>query len=96
LTIEQEYDNIKRVLGSKLGEFRAMNGFPKREYSGGRKSSNLLFKIEGGENFPNSDTLEYFIELFDMSVEQAGVLREIHRIGKEKKSQIIRRKRGWD
>jgi hypothetical protein len=94
-TLEQLYDKIKLVLGDKIAESRQLAGFPKRSYFDSTKSANLLFNTEGGKNFPNIDTLNYFIELYQISGKTKETLLELHNHGKQVKRELIRRKRGW-
>lgn len=95
-TLEELYDRIKVGLGSKVAECRQLAGFPKRSYFDSSKSANILFNTESGKNFPNVDTLNYYIELYQVDTKTKEQLYELHRLGKEVKKQIIRKKRGWD
>lgn len=94
-TLEEMYDKIKIVLGNKVAECRQLAGFPKRSYFDSAKSANILFNTEGGKNFPNLDTLNYYIELYQVDGKTKETLLELHNQGKQIKKQIIRIKRGW-
>lgn len=95
-TLEQEYDRIKVVLGQKIAECREFAGFPKRSYHDSSKSANLLFNTESGRNFPNADTLNYYMELYQVNDSTRQTLLELHGYGKQYKKTIIRKKRGWN
>ena len=95
LTLEKEYDRIKKVMGDKLAEYRQFAGFPKRTYPNSKKSANLLFNHEGGISLPNEDTVYYYTELYCLNDEQRDLLLEIQKEGKKIKAQILRIKRGW-
>ncbi len=94
--LEQKYDTIKKALGNKLAECRQFAGYPKRTYPNSVKSANILFKHESGENLPNLDTLEYYIELYQVGAKDTETLYELQKYGKEVKKEIIRQKRGWE
>ena len=94
--LETEYSKVKKILGSKIAEYRVFANFPKRTYPNAMKSANLLFKTESGENLPNEDTLRYFIDLYQVSDKSAKVLFDLHKYGKQVKSKIIKIKRGWN
>jgi hypothetical protein len=96
LTLEKEYDRLKLVLGSKIGECRELSGFPKRTYKNGSKSANILFVTESGRCLPNKDTLNYYIELYQVNDKTAQVLRDLHKQANEYKKLILRKKRGWE
>ena len=66
-TLEEMYDKIKIVLGQKIAECREFAGFPKRSYHDSSKSANILFNTESGKNFPNLDTLNYYMELYQVN-----------------------------
>lgn len=93
--LELRYEQMKVALGSKLAEQRQLAGFPKTSYHGGRKSANILFNTESGANLPNIDTLEYYIDLYQVREKVADGLRDLHAQAKETKKMIIRKKRGW-
>ena len=93
--LELAYAKIKIDLGKKIAEQRENAGFPKVSYHGGKKSANLLFNTESGANLPNRDTLEYYIELYQVRDKTAEALREMHNTAKKIKTEIIRKKRGW-
>lgn len=95
-TLEELYDKIKVGLGCKVAECRQLAGFPKRSYYDSSKSANILFNTESGKNFPNLDTLNYYIELYQVDGKTKETLLELHNQGKQVKREIIRKKRGWD
>ena len=93
--LEQEMQQVKSALGSKLAECRVSAGFGKSAQHYGIKSPNVIFNIEDGRNFPNKSTLQYFIELYEIEGKDLVLLQGLHDRGREIKKQIIRRKRGW-
>jgi len=93
--MEQELAQIKSALGNKLAECRASAGFGKSSQPYGIKSPNLIFNVESGKHFPNKDTLEYFIELYEIVGKDLVILQGLHDRGREIKKSIIRKKRGW-
>lgn len=94
--LQNEFDKIKVVLGNKVAECRQLAGFPKRTYQHSAKSGNILFKTESGQHFPNLDTLEFYIELYQVDEKNKNLLYSLHSEGKKIKRQIIRMKRGWE
>ena len=96
LILAKELNDIKTILGHKLAEFRQLAGFPKRTYPNSVKSPNLLFNIESGRNFPNKDTLMYFMEMYNINDKGQKVLMDLWVEGNRVKREIIRIKRGWN
>ena len=96
LDLEEKYDKIKCILGDKLAEYRQFAGFPKRSYPNGSKSDNILFNSESGKNLPNADTIDYYVEFYGLNEKQEHILKDLQRQGKQIKTAIIRKKRGWD
>ena len=94
-TLEEMYDKIKIGLGKKIAECREYAGYPKRSYFGSAKSANILFNTESGKNFPNLDTLNYYMELYQVNERTKSQLLDLHSQGKQVKREIIRRKRSW-
>jgi hypothetical protein len=94
-TLEELYDKIKIGLGNKIAECREIAGFPKRSYYDSAKSANILFNTESGKNFPNLDTLNYYMELYQVNERTKSQLLDLHSQGKQVKREIIRKKRGW-
>ena len=94
-TLEELYGKIKIGLGKKIAECRENAGFPKRSYHDSSKSANILFNTESGKNFPNADTLNYYMELYQVSDRVRSQLLDLHLQGKQVKREIFRRKRGW-
>jgi hypothetical protein len=93
--LEQELAQIKSAIGSKIAECRASAGFGKTSQPYGNKSANLIFNVESGKFFPNKDTLEHFIELYEIMGKDLIILKGLHDRGRDIKKQIIRQKRGW-
>jgi len=93
--LEQELAQVKRAIGSKIAECRASAGFGKTSQPYGNKSANLIFNVESGKFFPNKDTLDYFVELYEIMGKDLVILYGLHDRGRELKKQIIRYKRGW-
>jgi len=93
--LEEELAQVKRAIGSKIAECRTSAGFGKTSQPYGNKSANLIFNVESGKFFPNKDTLDYFVELYEIMGKDLVILQGLHDRGRELKKTIIRHKRGW-